>query len=349
MLGIDRRALRVAWTLFLFALTLLIVYKIGHALVILALALLFAYLLSPVVRFVERLFPPRVPPVASLLIVYLALLGVLAAATFPLVSRISQEAGALAARLPDVIQSDPLSHLPIPASLEQLRPAITSFVQDRLRSFGAAIGPMLAELGTRLIFGIGSLLGVILIPILSFFFLKDGTLIREAIIDSVALRRRELVANIISDIHLLLAQYIRALVLLSLATFAFYSIFLAVIGGPYPVLLGGVAAVLEFIPTVGPLIGAASIIIVAAATGFAHLWVVILFLAVYRIFQDYVLSPYLMSAGVELHPLMVLSGVLAGAELLGVPGMFFSVPVMAVLRLILIRLRRRHRAPRAVS
>jgi predicted PurR-regulated permease PerM len=67
----------------------------------------------------------------------------------------------------------------------------------------------------------------------------------------------------------------------------------------------------------------------------------IVFLGLYRIFQDYVLNPYLMSAGVELHPLLVLFGILAGSELFGVPGMFFSVPVMAALRLIILRLRRR--------
>jgi predicted PurR-regulated permease PerM len=62
---------------------------------------------------------------------------------------------------------------------------------------------------------------------------------------------------------------------------------------------------------------------------------------VYRIFQDYVLNPYLMSAGVEIHPLLVLFGVLAGEEIAGVPGMFFSVPLIAALRVILVRLSKR--------
>ena len=169
-------------------------------------------------------------------------------------------------------------------------------------------------------------------------------MMREAIVDSVDLRRRDLVDNIFSDIHLLLAQYIRALVLLSLATFIFYSIFLGIARVPYPVLLAGAAALLEFIPAVGPLAAALIIVLVAAVTGYAHILVLILFLGLYRLFQDYVLNPYLMSTGVELHPLLVLFGVLAGNELLGVPGMFFSVPAMAVLRLIVIRLRRRARA-----
>ncbi len=48
-----------------------------------------------------------------------------------------------------------------------------------------------------------------------------------------------------------------------------------------------------------------------------------------------------MSAGVEIHPLLVLFGVLAGEEIAGVPGMFFSVPLIAALRVILVRLSKR--------
>ena len=344
MLGIDRRALEAAWTLFLFALVLFVIYSIGRTLVIFAVALIFAHLLAPIVSFFERRFPARFPRVVSLGLVYVLLIAVLVAASIPLVSRISQEAATLTAKLPDALKSDPLERLPFPGWLEPFRPQVTAFVHDRISDYGETIGPKLAEAGSSLIRGIGSLLGVILVPILSFFFLKDGAAIRAGIVESFDPRRRKLVSDIFSDTHELLAQYIRALVLLALATFTFYSIFLAVIGGPYPVLLAGIAAMLEFIPAVGPLIGGITIVITAAATGYGHLLVVVLFLVVYRIFQDYVLNPYLMSAGVELHPMLVLFGVLAGEQLLGIPGMFFSVPAMATLRLILIRLRKRHAA-----
>ncbi|MGH9663127.1 MAG: AI-2E family transporter, partial [Bryobacteraceae bacterium] len=73
-------------------------------------------------------------------------------------------------------------------------------------------------------------------------------------------------------------------------------------------------------------------------SGYQHLVWLLIFLVLYRMFQDYALSPYLMSSGVEIHPLLVLFGVLAGEQLGGVPGMFFSVPVMAALRVIYLRL-----------
>lgn len=340
MLGIDRRALGVLWTAFLFTIVLIVIYEAGRTLIVFAIAIIFAHLLAPIVNFIERRFPPRVPRVWSLLIVYVALLGIIVAVTIPLTSRLSREAEALTRHLPDFLKSDPLHNFPIPRWLEPVRPQVTDFIHQRLAEFGQRIGPTISSLGTQIISGLGALFGFVLIPILAFFFLKDGTFIRDSIVDSFPLERRGLVDGIFSEIHLLLIQYIRALVLLSLSTFTFYSIFLGLTGAAFPILLAGVAAVLEFIPALGPLIGAIAIILVAVATGYAHIVLLIVFLGMFRIFQDYVLNPYLMSAGVELHPLLVLFGVLAGEQLLGIPGMFFSVPAMAALRLIINRLRR---------
>ena len=64
----------------------------------------------------------------------------------------------------------------------------------------------------------------------------------------------------------------------------------------------------------------------------------IVFLGLYRLFQDYVLSPNLMGRGVELHPLMIVFGVFAGGEIGGVAGVFLSVPTLALLRLLYHRL-----------
>jgi predicted PurR-regulated permease PerM len=152
--------------------------------------------------------------------------------------------------------------------------------------------------------------------------------------------RRELWEDILSDVHQLLGQFMRALVILSLATLTAFSLFFTLIGMPYGVLLASIAALLEFIPVVGPFAAIAIIVLVAALTGFGHLLWILVFVAGYRIFQDYILSPQLMSAGVALHPLLVIFGALAGEELAGIPGMFLSVPVLATLRVIYVRIQK---------
>ena len=340
MLGIDARALRAVWTAFLFALFVVIVYLARSTLVIFTLAIFLSHLLAPLVDRVQRLIPRRVSRTVSLAIVYVVLIGVLVAVLIPVGAKIGEQASALAGRLPNVVQEDLLSRVPLPAWLEEWRPRLNDFVKEQTIGLGDRVLPVLRELGPGILTGLGNLLEIVLIPILSFFFLKDGRAIVEAIVESVSPLRRSLVQGILTDLHLLVAQYIRALVLLAMASFVSYSVFLAVTGVPYAILLAGVAGVLELIPFVGPLTAAAVTLLVAGLSGYPHLLWILVFLILYRLFQDYVLSPQLLSSGVELHPLMVLFGVLAGEQVAGIPGMFFSVPVIAALRIIMVRSRR---------
>ncbi len=344
MAGIDKGALKWAWTVFLFALMVVLVYQVRHTLVIFALALFLSYLLAPLVNFFERTGSRRIPRAAVVTLVYIAALAIVIVTLISLGTRIGEEAASLAVRLRDAMnQPDPLSRVPIPPWFDSLRPAAEPVVRRWLEDLEQHVLPLITSAGVQILSGIGSLLGAILIPILSFFFLKDGAAIRKTIVDSFPHRNQTVVNEILVDLHELLAQYIRALVLLAMVAFAFYTGFLSIASVPYAILLAVVAAIFEFIPVVGPLVASAAIVLVAAFTGYPHLLWIVAFLAIYRVFQDYVLNPYLMSSGVEIHPLLVLFGVLAGEQIAGVEGMFFSVPVMAALRVIFVRLRRQRR------
>jgi predicted PurR-regulated permease PerM len=108
---------------------------------------------------------------------------------------------------------------------------------------------------------------------------------------------------------------------------------------PYAILLAAAGGLLEFIPMLGPVASIALILIVAGVAG-VSLWPVIVFVVLFRVVQDYVISPHLMGHGVELHPLLVLFGVFAGAEIAGVAGTFLSVPVLALVRIVYLRIRK---------
>lgn len=343
--GIDRRTLKIVWTIFLFALVAAFVYFVRRTLMIFVLALFFAHLLGPIVGFFERMFATRVPRVVILVFVYVGMVAVIVLVAVSVGSRIGEEAASLAQRLPNLMkQQDPLTKVPMPAWLEFARPRLSAMLQERVSDLESNVLPILSSAGVQILSGIGNILSTILIPILSFFFLKDGAAMRKGIVESFPSAKQAVINDIFVDLHLLLAQYIRALVLLALLTFVFYTSFLSLVSVSYAVLLAGIAAILEFIPVVGPLTASAVILLVGAFTGYPHLWWVVIFLVVFRIFQDYAVSPFLMSSGVEVHPLLVLFGVLAGEQIAGVPGMFFSVPVIAALRVLYVRLRRHRRA-----
>ena len=126
----------------------------------------------------------------------------------------------------------------------------------------------------------------------------------------------------------------RALVLLGVVASLSYGVFFSLVGVPYGILLAAVAFPLEFIPMVGPLAGATIVLLVAGLSGSHHLLAIFVFLLAFRFLQDYVVSPHLLSAGMKLHPLLVIFGVLAGGSIAGIAGCFLSVPVLATLRIV---------------
>jgi len=343
MLGIDPRALKSIWTWFLFAAAVAVIYIVRDTLVTFALAVFFALLLAPTVAFVERVSPHWLPRTAALTIVYVALIAAIAAAIVPLGTALAEDARTLAQKLPDAIGKDAsgkdaIHRLPLPAFLEPARDRIAGQLYERLDDLERNALPILGRAFEQLITGIGALGRVVFVPILAFFLLKDGRTLYGRLITALDGEHRNLVIDIYSDLRVLLAQYVRALTILSLITFLCYALFLALTGAPYSVLLAGIAGLFEIVPAVGPFVAALLILAVVILSGYTKWVLLVVFLIVYRVFLDYMVQPALMSKGVQVHPVLVMFGALAGAEIAGIPGVFFSVPVIAALRVIVMRL-----------
>ena len=171
---------------------------------------------------------------------------------------------------------------------------------------------------------------LILIPILAFFLLKDAAGFRRTIVTALPHRVRLRSHRLFEDLNATLAAYIRAQLLACVLVGSLCLLGFAVLGIPYPVPLGMLAGVLEFIPLIGPLLLA----VVASIAGALHSPILVLwtvgFLGVLRVIEDYVIYPRLISRGVQLHPLAVIVAVLTGAELDGIAGMFLAVPAVAI-------------------
>jgi predicted PurR-regulated permease PerM len=321
---------------FLFVVVLVIVYLIRETLVLFALAVFFAYLLAPLVNLLDRVFPARRTRTAALALAFVIMVAIVGGLGYEVGARAVNEATALARRFPDMV-----------ASWQQPAPGDHSFqaqIAERVRTGVAersqSLISELPQYGLQLLGVASNVVYVVIIPILAFFFLKDAPTMRGHVLDLIEDGpRRALLGDVLSDVNLLLAHYMRALVLLSVAAFAAYSIFFSVMRMPYAILLAAAGGLLEFIPMLGPVASIALILIVAGVAG-VSLWPVIVFVVLFRVVQDYVISPHLMGHGVELHPLLVLFGVFAGAEIAGVAGTFLSVPVLALVRIVYLRIRK---------
>ena len=335
MLGLDRNAARYTWTAVFILLLIRLLYLIRETLFIFIVALLFAYLLWPLVKFLDRRLPGR-SKVLALSLVYLALIGFLIVVGIAIGSRVVEQANALAVRLPELLAKlrPPIAPAP-PIAAPTVRSTVISTIQQQLAIHSRDILALLSNAALGVMSRAGNVIFVVLVPILSFLFLKDGHEIRSSIVNFFATGdRREIVEGIVGDLHVLLALYMRALVLMGVVASVAYGLFFSLIGVPYGILLAAVAFPLEFIPLVGPLTGAVIVLLVAGLSGSHHLLAILVFLVAFRFFQDYIVSPHFLSAGMQLHPLLVIFGVLAGGSVAGVAGSFLSVPVLATLRIV---------------
>jgi predicted PurR-regulated permease PerM len=292
------------------------------------------------VDLLDHAIPKKGTRTLALALAYLIFIGVVVFVGIQIGTTVVSQAQTLAEGLPGMMakleEPSPLA----PAALNSLKAQIVASVRHDLAERTSEIMRQLPSAGLKFLSVASNLIYVVIVPVLAFFFLKDGDLIRNHTLEMLdAGPLRGIVESVIADIHLLLAHYMRALVLLSLATFTAYAIFFTIMGVPFGVLLAVVAMALEFIPMIGPLTAISIILLVTLIAG-THFWFVVIFVVAYRMFQDYFLSVHLMGQGVQLHPLLVLLGVFGGAEVAGIPGTFLSVPVLAMARILYVRTRR---------
>ena len=323
MLGLSTRAAKITWTVLVMAGLLGFIYAIRETVLVFASALFFAYVLWPAVDFIEKKTARWVGRTIALTIVYLLFIGALVALGASVGGSLFDEANSFAQKVPVLIKNrDWLEHT-IPGWLGPAREKIIDWIQEQFSSGGAALLPYLKNAGAALRGTVNGAFYFVLVPILAFFFIKDGHEMREYLVGIFGeASRRAMVDEILNDIHIMLGHYIRVLVTLAFISVVVYSVFFAFAGVPYAVLLASQAALLEFIPVIGPLIAGIIMLIVAGFAGYQHLLWIVIFWGVYRMVQDYAISPHLMGKGVEIHPIVVLFGVLAGSRSAGCRGCF---------------------------
>jgi predicted PurR-regulated permease PerM len=340
MLGIERSAARYTWTAAMVLLLIWLVYLLRSTLFIFALALLFAYLLSPLVDLLDRAIPKKGTRTLALALAYLIFIGAVVLIGIQIGTRVVSQAQTLGGKLPEMLATLEQPSSIAPEGINSLKAQVINSLRKDWAQRSGDIMRELPSAGLQFLSVASNLIFVVIVPVLAFFFLKDGDLIRSSTLEMLdAGPLRGMVESVMADIHLLLAHYMRALVLLSLSTFTAYAIFFSIMGVPFGVLLAVVAMVLEFIPMIGPLTAVAAILLVTVISG-AHFLAVVVFIVAWRMFTDYYLSVRLMGQGVQLHPLLVLLGVFGGAEVAGVAGSFLSVPVLAMARILYVRTRR---------
>ena len=317
-------------------------YRLAGVLLLLVLAVFFAYLVAPLVEKLGRAVTLRgrqraLPRPVAIGAAYVLIFGSLAAACVLLIPALNEQLGELSREFPGyVTRVQTLWHSWQTGYRGHALPVEVRDAIDRGTRQAATAGEtyVMNELLPRMAGWLVYLPWLILVPILAFFLLKDASPLRRAalrILPRGHLRSRGDVFLV--ELNDTLAAYIRAQVTACLLIGVLCTIAFLVIGVPYAVVLGVAAGLLEFIPLAGPL----AIAVLAASFAAFHspgqILAVLLFLAVLRAVQDYVIYPKIVGTGTRLHPLGVVLAILCGAALGGLAGVFFAIPLVAVITL----------------
>ena len=332
----TRVILRVLFIVLAVAVTLWIIVKLTGVILLLVLSIFFAYLVSPLVEFIRR--PVRfsnrnvaVPRVIAITLAYLLLIGVLILVLAFVVPRVGsqfpefaeQARGywrTLGAKMQGAADYLRLHRLPAP-------------VVDALNRVAGSAGEYVSSLLQSMLAWFAYLPWLVLIPILSFFLLKDAEAFRRSALQMLPRGRwRWRGDEFFQDVSSTLAAYTRAQLTACLFIGLVCALGFTLLDLPSPLVLGFLAGVFEFVPLVGPLLIAVLAASVASFhAGLFSALLVLIFLGVLRIAQDYFIYPRLIGQGIHLHPLAVIIAILSGAELAGVTGIFLAIPVVAIL------------------
>ena len=329
----DPMTARVLFTILVFALVLAIVYVARAVIIVFVFAILLAYLIDPVVRFLQRhslFFKNLRGP--HILEAYLGFLILIAIAIHGMDPGFFRHAGTLIRGLPAF--SEQISTGEAATKLGE-KYGWTDVQQLRLKSFLIQHHERirgLLENGQRIIpTAIGSL---VLIPILALFFLSGGPILADSVIQLVSTKDNlEDLRSFASELNVMFQHYIKAKVILGILSLLFCSVTTFLLGFPHALALGVMAGVLEFIPVAGWMTSASIIITIGALTHSHWIWMAAL-LGLWRMSMDYFISPRVVGHELEMHPLLAIFTVMVGGAVGGIVGIYLSIPFVATLRVV---------------
>lgn len=345
----DIRTVRVLTTICVFAGIAAFVYGVRHTLIVILFSVFFAYLVEPVVLRIQNSPVGRHSRNLAILETYV-ICGALIAVLFLIFGpRIAEDSRQFSHTLPSLLENVTSGKIVWQLGSQhgwsyETQSRIEQFIaghRDDLVAFSSRVGGAVAE-------SLKNVIWIFLIPILAIFFLRDGQQLAEGVIQTVdSGYQRRFLRDIAQDLDAMLASFIGAQLILAGISMVVYTSVLSLLQFPYALVLGVAGGLMEFIPVVGPLVAAGVILGIGFLAAYPHLLLILLFLAVWRVVQDYVVSPRVMGGKVELHPLAAIVAVLMGSELGGVVGVYLSIPLAATVRILWVRWQRYRRATEA--
>ncbi|HFC92992.1 MAG TPA: AI-2E family transporter [Leucothrix mucor] len=303
-------------------------------------AALLAYLGDPLV---DRLEKTRLTRTLSVVVVFLLLFAVLGPLMVFLITLLKEQLGSFLIRMPDyldwlVTNLQPTVQTKLGVTLptlevEQLK---ETFIKEWVNAGGFIKGLIRTISHSGLVVA-GWLANIILIPVITFYLLRDWDHLVKYLHDILPRSIESKVVQLAQESDEVLGAFLRGQMLVMLALGIIYSIGLSIVGVEFSLLIGLFAGLLSFIPYMGLIIG---VLIAGVAVLFqtgeliSLFWVFFVF-GIAQMIEGMFLTPILVGDRIGLHPVAVIFAVLAGGQLFGFFGILLALPVFAVLAVLL--------------
>lgn len=192
--------------------------------------------------------------------------------------------------------------------------------------------------------GINSVVELILLPVLAFYFLVDGKALRNEFIRFFAQRRQQrVILGILRESGEIMRSYLLAQLILAVIAGVVVGTLLGVFHIKYALILSLIAGVTRVIPVIGPLLGfiplATLVSVQTAQSGnYGVLAIILIAFTIMHLVESKVITPMILGHRLHLHPVVVIVVLLLGGEFFGLLGMFLAAPVTALVRTVLLHL-----------
>ena len=299
-----------------------------HPLLLITAAIVLGEALSPLVQRLDR----RLPRVAAILVVYLALFAILAGIGWLVLPALFGQALELFTRAPglvDQLQGYINRRFPITVTdqrLDEIGRQISARGTDLLQSF-----PSYLFTATNIV------LEMLLVVIMSIYWLIVAPSLRRFTLSLAPEDRRDFLADLLSDISRTMGGYVRGVVIDSAIIGVITYVALLVTGVQYPLALATLTGIGEVTPILGPIIaGVPAVAIALLQSPTKALIVLAIFVAIQQI-ESNIVTPYVMSKQTEMSPLLVLIALLIGGALGGILAALVAIPVAGAVRVLIVR------------
>jgi predicted PurR-regulated permease PerM len=329
-------SLRTNW-LIAIALVGGVLYLLAPVLTPFVAAALLAYIGDPLADRLQKLRMPRTLAVVAVFLLTFLMLALLVVLVGPL---IRNQVGALLDALPGIVAQFEQVWLPNIAGMLDVD------IDDDvgIGAFVARYGDMAGSWGSKVLMGLtqsgsvvfAAILSLFLVPILTFYLLRDWDVIVAHLTALLPSGQRETIVGLAHDVDDMLGAFLRGQLLVMLALSIIYSIGLGLIGLEFAVAIGVVSGLVSFVPYLGLIFGIAlaSLTVALEPEPLLKLIGIVATFSIAQVIEGSVLTPKLVGDRIGLHPVLIIFAIAAGGQLFGFFGILLALPAAAVLSVL---------------